>query len=61
MERENWLTINRFIETCTDDNIYQTVADFFPEECREMERLDPKVLLDRIEGRLITADQLEYK
>ena len=53
--------INRFIETRMDDNIYHTVAYFFPEEHREMEKLIPKVLLDRIEGRLITADQLEYK
>ena len=53
--------INRFIETHVDDNIYQTVANFFPEERQEMERLDPKVLLDQIERRLITADQLEYK
>ena len=53
--------INRFIETCMDDNIHKKVADFFPEEHREMEALDPKDLLDQIERRLITADQLEYK
>ena len=44
-----------------DNNIYQTVADLIPEECREMEELDPKDLLDQIEKRLITSDQLEYK
>ena len=51
----------RFIETRMDDNIYQTVADLIPEEHREMEDLDPKDLLDQIEKRLITSDQLKYK
>ena len=52
--------INRFIETRMDNNIYQTVADLIPEERREIEDLDPKDLLDQIEKRLITTNQLEY-
>ena len=59
--RAHWATINWFIETRRDDNIYQTLADLIPEERREMEELDPKDLLDQIEKRLITSDQLEYK
>ena len=58
---EHWTTINRFIETRMDDNIYQTVVDLIPEERRKIEDLDPKDLLDQIEKRLITSDQLEYK
>ena len=56
-ERAHWATINRFIETPMDDNIYQTVVDLIPEECRKIEALDPKDLLDQIEKRLITSDQ----
>ena len=61
MEQAYWATINRFIETRMDDNIYQTVVDLILEGCREIEELDPKELLDQIEARLITSDQLEYK
>ena len=44
-----------------ENNIYQTVVDLIPEGCREIEALDPNKLLDQIEARLITSDQLEYK
>ena len=44
-----------------ENNIYQTVVDLIPEGCREIEPLDPNELLDQIEARLITSDQLEYK
>ena len=44
-----------------DNNIYQTVVDLIPEGHCEIEELDPKELLDQIETRLITSDQLEYK
>ena len=60
-EQTHWATINRFIGTRMDNNIYHTVKDLIPEDCREIEALDPKDLLDQIEKRLITSDQLEYK
>ena len=60
-EQAHWATINRLIETRMDNNIYQTVVDLIPEGRREIEELDPKELLDQIETRLITSDQLEYK
>ena len=61
MEQAHWATINRFIETHMDDNIYQTVVNLIPEERRKIEDLGPKDKLDQIEKRLITSDQLEYK
>ena len=60
-EQAHWATINRLIETRMDNNIYQTRVDLIPEGCREIEALDPTKLLDQIEVRLITSDQLEYK
>ena len=44
-----------------DNNIYQTVVDLILEGLREIEALDPTKLLDQIEARLITSDQLKYK
>ena len=44
-----------------DNNIHQVVKDLIPEERRNLEALNPDDLLDRIEERLITADQLQYK
>ena len=35
--------------------------DSIPKERREIEALDPNKLLDQIEARLITSNQLEYK
>ena len=32
MEQAHWATINRLIETCMENNIYQTVRDLIPEE-----------------------------
>ena len=61
MEQAHWAMINRLIETCMENNIYQTVRDLIPEEQRKLEALNPDDLLDQIEERLITADQLEYK
>ena len=60
-EPAHWATIKRFIGTHMENNIYQTVVDLIPEGCREIEALDPNKLLDQIEARLITHDQLEYK
>ena len=59
--QEHWTTINRLIETCMDDNVYQTVANFFPANREAMAALNPETLLNQIETRLITADQLKYK
>ena len=44
-----------------DNNIHQAVKDLILEGGRDVEVLNPDNLLDRIEERLITADQLEYK
>ena len=60
-EQAHWATINRLIETRMENNIYQTVEDLILEERRELEVLNPNDLLDQIEERLITADQLKYK
>ena len=60
-EPAHWATINRLIETHMDNNIFQTVVDLIPEGRGEIEALDPNELLDQIEARLITSDQLEYK
>ena len=60
-EQAHWATINRLIETRMENNIYQTVWDLILEERHEPEALNPNNLLDQIEERLITTDQLEYK
>ena len=44
-----------------DNDVYQTLASYFPNDNAEMATLDPEVLLQQIETRLVTADQLEYK
>ena len=59
MEQEHWTTINRIIETRIDNNVYQRVATFFPTSREAMVTLDPRNLLQQIETRLVTADQLE--
>ena len=60
-EPAHWATINCLIETRLEHSIYQTVVDLIPEGRREIEALDPNDLLDRIEARLITSDQLKLK
>merc|ERR1711867_191457 len=60
-EPAHWATINHLIETRLEHSIYQTVVDLILAEQREIETLDPNDLLDRIEARLITSDQLELK
>merc|ERR1711867_226994 len=60
-EPAHWATINLLIETRLKHSIYQTVVDLIPAEQREIETLDPNDLLDRIDARLITSDQLELK
>ena len=60
-EQAHWATISRLIETRMENNIYQMVRDLILEERRNLEALNPDDLLDQIEERLITADQLKYK
>ena len=60
-EREHWATVNRLIVTRLDEDIYQTVSSFIPESYEDMGTLDPKELLRRIEARLVTSDQMEFK
>ena len=60
-EPAHWATINRLIGTRLEHNIYQTVVDLILEGQREIEAPDPNDLLDRIEARLITSDQLDLK
>ena len=60
-EQEHWTTINRLIGTRMDNDVYQTVAAFFPTDREAMAALNPEELLKQIEARLVTADQLEYK
>ena len=60
-EPAHWATINRLIETHMDNNIYVTVVDLIQEGRHEIKELDPKELLDQIETRLITSDQLAHR
>ena len=53
--------VNRLIATRLDENVYQTVASFVPENYDDLGNLDPTVLLQCIETQLVTADRLEYK
>ena len=60
-EQEHWTTINRLIGTRMDDDEYQMVVIFFPNNHEAMAALNPEELLRQIEARLVTADQLKYK
>ena len=42
-------------------NTYATVTSFFPDDEEGFEALDPKILLQQIEERLVTTDQAEQK
>ena len=59
--QEHWATINRLIATRMNQDVYQTVASYFPNNNATIGALDPEVLLCQIETRLVTTDQLEYK
>ena len=60
-EPAHWATINHLIGTRLEHNICQTVVDLILEGQHEIEGLDQNDLLDRIEARPITSDQLELK
>ena len=55
--RKHWATVNRLIATCLDEDVYQTVTSFIPENYEELGALDPADLLQCIAVRLITPDQ----
>ena len=59
--RMHWAMVNRLISTRLDKDLYATVSSFFPEDKEEIEALDPKILLQQIEERLMTTDQVEQK
>ena len=59
--REHWATVNRLIVTRMNEDMYQTVTSYFPDNQNDIGALDPAELLRQIEARLVTADQLEYK
>ena len=59
--RKHWAMVNRLISLRMDKDVYTTVTSFFPEDEEEIEALDPKTLLQQIEERLVTMDQVEQK
>ena len=59
--RDHWATVNRLIATRLNEDVYQTVSSFVPENYEDLRNLNPTKLLQRIEARLVTADQLEFK
>ena len=54
-------TVNRLIATRLDQDVHATVVNLFPENEEEFAALDPKILLQQIEERLVTTDQTEQK
>ena len=61
IEKKHWATVNRFITTRLDKDVYATMTSFFPDDEEGFEALDPKILLKQIEERLVTMDQAEQK
>ena len=59
--RDHWATVNRLIATCLDKNVYQTVASFVPNNYDNLGNLEPTVLRQCIQTRLVNADHVEYK
>ena len=46
--REHWATVNRLIATRLDEDVYQSVASFIPDNYGELEELNPAELLQNI-------------
>ena len=44
-----------------DEDLYQTIASFIPEIYGDLGNLNPTELLQHIETRLVTTDQMEFK
>ena len=57
----HWATVNRLIATRLDQDVHVIVVNLFPENAEELAALDPEVLLQQIEERLITTDQTEQR
>ena len=53
--------MNRIITTRLNEDVYQTITSFFPDDEAGFKALDPKDLLKQIEERLVTRDQIEQK
>ena len=49
--QEHWTTINRLIATRMSEDVYQTVASFFPNNNKAMAAQDLEALLRQIETR----------
>ena len=58
---KHWATVNRFIAMRLDQDVHATVVNLFPEDKEEFAALDPEILLQQIEERLVTMDQTEQK
>ena len=56
-----WATLNHLIAMRLDQDVHATVINLFPEDEEEFATLDPKILLQQIEERLVTTDQTEQK
>ena len=61
IERKHWATVNRFISMRLDKDVHATVVNLFPEDEEGLAALDPEILLQEIEERLVTTDQTEQK
>ena len=59
--RDHWAKVNKLIAPSLDKNVYQTVTSFILEGNSNLGNFDPTILLQCIETRLVTSDQLEYK
>ena len=57
----HWATVNWLIATRLDQDVHAMVVNLFPENAEELAALDPEVLLQQIEERLITMDQTEQR
>ena len=58
---KHWATVNRFIATRLDQDVHTTVVNLFPEDEEEFAALDPEILLQQIEERLVTMDQTRLR
>ena len=58
---KHWATLNHFIATRLDKDVHATVVNLFPEDEEGFAALDPEILLQQIEERLVTMDQTEQK
>ena len=60
-ERKHRATVNRFISMRLDKDVHATVTNLFPDDEEGLAALDPEILLQQIEERLVTTDQAEQK